>query len=505
MTRRSSPAVSRRRFLQVSGAGAAALALAACAAPAPAAAPGDDAAMAPVEIDFAAWAGNTDIPAWEELQRVFGEQNSDIVVTTAPSGTGADYYTGLQTSIAGGAPPDIASFQGWEWQPYADAGQLAPLDEYIQESGLSGPYPDGVQSIEDSTRRAGKRYLMPLQVGVMLMLYARQPFDDAGLDYPTNDWTFEEFLSMAEQVTNLDGDNRMYGFQPSGIWPRDIHWIRSTGMQEFDQLVDPTTASFDQPEIIEIVQLLTQDLQYKMGISPTPADMSGGTNTIDTGNAAMKYEGAWFLPNLNSPDLRDAGAEIPFDVVMMPQYLDEGRPHRGWSEGVAVLNTDSVDAAWEYTAFMGGEEGQKDLFDPHRAAAQHRGSDPFLLDSHHRGTLRRVQRGGLRGSLQAQRGGCHRRCLPRPDVERGGQARGLGSAAQQLGHGRRSTARSHQGRAGAAGRLLVRLIWFGLRSARAPQGVPCRPDTIGSGGRNGPEPAGPAPARARVPEYRMRT
>ena len=359
MTRRLSPAVSRRRFLQGSGAGAAALALAACATPAPAAAPGDDAAMAPVEIDFAAWAGNTDIPAWEELERVFSEQNPDIVVTTAPSGTGADYYTGLQTSIAGGAPPDVASFQGWEWQPYADAGQLAPLDTYIQESGLSGPYPDGVQSIEDSTRRDGKRYLMPLQVGVMLMLYARQPFDDAGLDYPTDDWTFDEFLSMAEQVTNLDGDNRMYGFQPSGIWPRDIHWIRSTGKQEFDQLVDPTTASFDQPEIIEIVQLLTQDLQYKMGISPTPADMSGGTNTIETGNAAMKYEGAWFLPNLNSPELRDAGAEVPFDVVMMPQYLDEDRPHRGWSEGVAVLNTDSVDAAWEYTAFMGGEEGQK--------------------------------------------------------------------------------------------------------------------------------------------------
>ena len=45
MTRRLSPAVSRRRFLQVSGAGAAALALAACATPAPAAAPGDDAAI----------------------------------------------------------------------------------------------------------------------------------------------------------------------------------------------------------------------------------------------------------------------------------------------------------------------------------------------------------------------------------------------------------------------------------------------------------------------------
>ncbi len=104
---------------------------------------------------------------------------------------------------------------------------------------------------------------------------------------------------------------------------------------------------------------MAQDFQYKLGISPTSADLSGGTNTIDTGNAAMKYEGAWFMPNLNSPDLREAGAEIEFDVALMPQVADPNRPHRGWAEGVSVMATDNVDAAWDYASFMGGEEGQK--------------------------------------------------------------------------------------------------------------------------------------------------
>ena len=179
------------------------------------------------------------------------------------------------------------------------------------------------------------------------------------MDYPSDDWTWDDFVATAEALTDTAGDSKMYGYQPNGIWPRDIHWIRNTGKQEFDELVDPVTAMFDQPEFIDIVQQVAQDFQYKMGISPTQADLSVGTNTIDTGNAAMKYEGAWFMPNLNSPDLRKAGAEIPFDVALMPQVADAGRPHRGWAEGVCVMATDNVDAAWGYASFMGGEEGQK--------------------------------------------------------------------------------------------------------------------------------------------------
>lgn len=350
---------SRRTFLKLSGAGSALFLMAACAPAAPAAGGDAGAAMEPITVDFSAWAGGTDLPAWEELERTYEEMHPNVDVVTAPSGTGADYYTALQTSVAGGAPPDIASFQGWEWQPYADAEQLAALDDFIQDDGLTGPYPDGVQSIADSTLRSGKRYLMPLQVGVMLMFYARGPFDNAGIDYPTNDWTVDDFVSLTEQLTDTSGDSKMYGFQPSGIWPRDIHWIRSTGQQEFDTLVDPTSAMFDQPEIIDIVQMVTQDFQYKMGVSPTPADQSGGTNTIDTGNAAMKYEGAWFMPLLNSPELREEGKEIEFDVVLMPSVTDPNRPHRGWSEGVCVMATDNVEAAWDYTSYMGGEEGQK--------------------------------------------------------------------------------------------------------------------------------------------------
>lgn len=356
--------MSRRSFLKVMGVGAGTLALAACAtpsAPAPAgeAGAGGAASAAPTEIEFFAWGGAVDDPAWMALADSFMEANPNIKVNVSPTPSGDEYYQKLQTLYAGGTPPNVASYQGWEWQPYADRNLLAPLDDYITESGLTGPYPEGVNSIEVSTRRNGSRFLMPLQIGTMVMFYVPSIFEEAGVDLPTDDWTFEDFLAKAEAVTKTDGDNKIFGLESNGNWVRDIHWIRGTGMQEFDELVDPKTAMFDQEAIAEVIQIMAQDVVFNMGVSPLPADVQTGANTIQTGNVAMKYEGPWFFPQLNSPELRESGNEVVFDVVLMPKQQDENRPHRGWAEGVAVPQTDNVDAAWAFVAYMGGEEGNK--------------------------------------------------------------------------------------------------------------------------------------------------
>jgi multiple sugar transport system substrate-binding protein len=364
--------LSRRQFLKIGGQGAFAMAvLAGCApiapqapapaqsgsssGPAPAAAPAE-----PVTLDFLAWGDTADIPAWDKFKELYEAENGNVTINiTAVADPGNNYYPKLQTTIAGGAVPHIASFQGWEWQPYADAGVLANIDDFIARDGFTAPYPEGNNTIEVSTKRSGKTYLIPMQLGTMVMFYTKKPFEEAGIPFPTDDWTFDEFLETAQKVTNTSGDSKMYGLQANGNWVRDIHWIRGTGVQEFDELVDPKTAMFDQQEIIDVMQLMASDVYYKMNIAPTPADMEGGVNTIETGNVAMKYEGPWFFGRLNSPELRDQQKEIPFDVVLMPKQTDGSRPHRGWAEGVAIPQTDLVEEAWNFVHFMAGEEGDK--------------------------------------------------------------------------------------------------------------------------------------------------
>lgn len=353
--------MSRRAFLQALGAGSAAIFVAACA---PAAAPGSGGApgQQAVTIQFLAWGDTSDLPAWDELKRTYESRNSGITVEVTPvSDPGNNFYTRLQTMIAGGTPPDVSSFQGWEWQVYADRGVLQPIDDFVARDGLEDLFPSDIASLEISTSRNGQKYLAPLQIGTMLMFYAKAPFDEAGLPYPTDDWTFEEFLEIAEQLTDLSGSTRKYGLEANGSWFRDIGWIRGTGTQEFDSLVDPRTAQFNQPEIVDILQTVAYDVYHTRRIAPTSADLSGGANAFDTGSVAMKYEGPWWFPRMNSPQLREDGAAIPFDVVLMPRMADESRPHRGWAEGIVLprTTTGNTEAAWGFISFMAGEEGNR--------------------------------------------------------------------------------------------------------------------------------------------------
>ncbi|HSO26576.1 MAG TPA: extracellular solute-binding protein [Anaerolineales bacterium] len=358
--------ISRRDFLKLGATGMAAFVIARCA-PAPAAPAessgetGAQPAQEAVTLEFLAWGDPADIEAWDKFKNMYQERNPNVTVNvTTVADPAANFYPKLQTMLAGGTPPNVSSFQGWEWQTYADKDVLVPIDDYVAANEYYQKlFAADIQSLGQSTKRGDSLYLVPLQLATMVMFYVKKHFDDAGLPYPTDDWTYDEFMEMAKTLTTSTGDTKTFGLQANGSWFRDIHWIRSTGAQEFDELIDPKKAQFNQPGIVDILQTMAYDVYHESKISPTTADMEAGSNTIETGNVAMKYEGAWFLGRLNSPDLREQGKQLEFDVVMMPKQSDDARPHRGWAEGVVLPKSDNQDAAWDFVAFMAGEEGDK--------------------------------------------------------------------------------------------------------------------------------------------------
>ncbi len=392
--------LSRRSFLKIMGIGAGTLALAACAAPAaaPAAEGGGEAApaMASGTVEFLAWGDVADNPR-------MGGIGPELQDAEPGYGRGGDRGAGSQQQLLHQAadhdgrrhtaPCRFVPGLGMAdlRRPRSAGADRRPM---WRMPGWKGMYID-VPTVDISTVRNGSRYLIPLQVATMVMFYAKKPFDDAGIAYPTDDWTMEDMLSIAEQLTDTSGDSKMFGLQANGSWFRDIAYIRATGEQEFDELVDPKTAQFNQPGIVDMLQLVAQDVYYKLGIAPTPADMEGGANTIDTGNAAMKYEGAWYFGRLNSPELRDQGTQVEFDVVMMPQGADASRPHRGWAEGVALPKSDNEAGGWAFAVVHGRRRGRQDLLRDDGPHPQQPGSDRELLDPEHQGAVRGREWRGL--------------------------------------------------------------------------------------------------------------
>ena len=367
--------LTRRDFLKLSAYGAAATALAACAtptteAPKPAATSAPAATQPPaaptqppaptavptkaaVTLDVLAW--GEDVPAWPNMIAGYKKVAPNVTVNVTEVADGNNnFYPKLQTTIAAGTPPNVSSFQGWEWQPYADKGLLQNVDDFVAADKMDSLYsPTELGNIASSTARGGKKYLVPLQLAAMLMFYAKKPFDDAGLKYPTDDWTMDQFIETATKLTKQG----QWGYQANGGWFRDIGWIRLTGKQEFDNLEDPKKAMFNQKEIVERIQLVASDMYYKLKIAPTPADLSGGANAIETVKTAMKYEGPWWFPNMNSQKLRDAKKNVEFDVVLMPKGADDKRRHRGWAEGLSIMKTNKAADSWNLVKYLAGEEG----------------------------------------------------------------------------------------------------------------------------------------------------
>ncbi len=323
----------------------------AAATSAPAAQPAQQSAGS-VTIQYFAW--GDDAKAWTQLVKDFQAKTPAITVSMTPAPTN-DFYTKLQTAIAGGSPPDVSGAQGWAWQAFAGKGALATIDSYIKRDNFNAPWPN-LDLVKMHTVWNGARYLIPLQIGVMLMLYAKKPFQDAGIPFPTADWTFDDFLTIAQKLT--DTSKKKYGLQANGSWFRDIQWLRKDGEQEFDALVNPKKSQFNQPTIVKNAQIVAGDVYNKLKISPSAADMQGGAVAIENGNCAMKYEGPWYFPTLNDPKLQQEGKGVAFDAVLCPKGSDPARKHRAWSEGVMLPKGNHLDQSWEFSKYMADTEGQ---------------------------------------------------------------------------------------------------------------------------------------------------
>ena len=57
----------------------------------------------------------------------------------------------------------------------------------------------------------GKLYELPFRSDFWVIFYNKDIFDRAGVEYPTNDMTFEEYDALARRVTDTTFGSEVYG------------------------------------------------------------------------------------------------------------------------------------------------------------------------------------------------------------------------------------------------------------------------------------------------------
>lgn len=103
----------------------------------------------------------------------------------------------LKLQSTDGTLPDIFWVEGVQAPEYAESGVLMDLSDYLKENT---DIDEALNGMEDSYNNGEIQYGLPYQCNVQGFFYNKELFDAAGVEYPTNETTYEEFLDMIAKL-----------------------------------------------------------------------------------------------------------------------------------------------------------------------------------------------------------------------------------------------------------------------------------------------------------------
>ncbi len=271
-----------------------------------------------------------------------------------------DYVQHLLTQIAGGEGPDVIFVEANNFVNFYLRGALEPLNPYIQADhfDLSVYYPQAI----DRYTVDGQTYVVPRDIApIGLIFYNKKAFDEAGIPYPTDDWTYEDFVADGKKLMKKDdkGNVTRWGFVDD--WPNFDAWVYDFGGSFADDVKHPTKWTFaTDPNTLKGIQFRADMMnKYKMMLPPSGLAAMGGMGTGDmftNGTVAMFLSGLWKTPTFRM------AKDLQWDVVMMPKGSDGIRGFSSGGSGYGILKSSAhKKEAWDLVKYISGEEGAKML------------------------------------------------------------------------------------------------------------------------------------------------
>ena len=250
------------------------------AAPAPAEVPGTEPENVTITYcNFNSSGGNEE--TLQKMVDAFQEEYPYITVEVETVGYN-DYFTQMQTRVAGGTAPDCYELNIENFAAYANKGLLAEISG-VDVSGLN-------ETALNAFNVKGVQYGLPESFSNVVLIYNKDLFDQAGVAYPTADWTQDDLQAAAEAIRAL-GDDIF------GIWqPITYNEFFKVAAQYGGALLneDKTEFTINSPENIRAAQALV-DRVLVSNVQPNTAQQ-GGMGDWDmfmSGRLGMIPTGIW--------------------------------------------------------------------------------------------------------------------------------------------------------------------------------------------------------------------
>ena len=263
-----------------------------------------------------------------------------------------EYWTMLEAGAQGGSLPDVFWMHSNESERYMSNDMLLDLTDYIEQSetiDLNNYYSD----ITELYMHDGKNYAIPKDYDTIALWYNKTMFDEAGIAYPDETWTWQTLADTAKALTKDDGSQ--YGFALPAINNQDGYYNIIYDMGGYIINDDKTKSGWDDPKTIEAMNWLYDNV---VTVSmPTPETMTENTADVlmNSGKIAMTMMGSWMVAAFADNEYASENC----DVAVLPMADDGTRKSiyngLGW---VASAGTDKPEEAWKLLEYFGSKEAQ---------------------------------------------------------------------------------------------------------------------------------------------------
>lgn len=307
-------------------------------------------------IRVGSWDGGDGLIPFNSAIEKFQAKYPDVEVQleSVPQG----YGDKLLTQFAAGDAPDVFQVGDGDVAKFASQGVLEPLDPYINGDNpldFDVFYP----AVAAIGQNEGQTYLLTKDYSPLVLFYNKTLFDAAGVEYPQADWTWEDMLTKAQELTKADGSQ--WGIQLPNSWG-DWLWTRgimpmvySNGGDFISEDGTTTQGILNSEANVATVQWYV-DLFKTEKVAPTKDDVASlsGVDLFQTGKVAMLITGRWPLSTYK------ADPKLNFGTMMLPM----GEQHANaicWAGFAMYSGSENKDTAWAFLKFIGAEEGAQEF------------------------------------------------------------------------------------------------------------------------------------------------
>ena len=300
----------------------------------------------------------------EGLQKIADEWTEESGVKVKINVVDWDnYWTLLEAGASGGQMPDVFWMHSNTAQMYMENDLLLNLDDYIANDDaidLSNYY-EGVVDLYNRDDN-GSQYALPKDHDTIALLYNKAIFDKYGVEYPTDDWTWEDVRDAAAKISEAGKADGVYGYAINTSNNQDgwYNIIYDYGGQVITDDHKGTTIGSDEAKAG--MEMMRQILEVA---APQTVVAETGTDSLfNSGLAAMITQGSWMINTFYKAEHHDdyAWAMLPYADVNGNGTCDKGERYSaynglGWA---AAANTANPDAAYSLISYFCSEKAQKE-------------------------------------------------------------------------------------------------------------------------------------------------